>query len=85
MELFLAALIVFLVAMAGMAVGLLRGRALSGSCGGVGPDGEALADCLCELQNAPVCDARKEIIRLARRAEERREAARAEERSAARR
>lgn len=84
MELFLAALIVFLVALAGMAVGLLRGRPLSGSCGGVGPDGESLADCLCELQNAPVCDARKEIIRLARRAEARRDAARADERTATR-
>ncbi len=54
-----------------MAVGLLRGRALSGSCGGVGPDGESLADCLCEMQNAPVCDARKELLALARRKSER--------------
>ncbi|MEL6427855.1 MAG: ApbE family protein [Planctomycetota bacterium] len=64
MKLFLIALGVFGIAVAGMAVGLLRGRRLSGSCGGVGPDGESLADCLCEMQNAPVCDARKELLRL---------------------
>ena len=67
MEVFLIALGVFMLAVGGMAVGLMRGRALSGSCGGVGPDGESLADCLCEMQNAPVCDARKELIALARR------------------
>lgn len=64
---YLIVLTVFLVAVAAMAVGLLRGRALSGSCGGVGPDGESIADCLCELQNAPVCDARKELLALAQR------------------
>lgn len=64
---YLIVLSVFLVAVAAMAVGLLRGRALSGSCGGVGPDGESIADCLCELQNAPVCDARKELLALAQR------------------
>lgn len=67
MELFLIVFLFFLVAVAAMAVGLLRGRELSGSCGGVGPDGEPIADCLCELQNAPVCDARKELIALARK------------------
>ncbi len=64
---YLIALSVFVVAVAAMAVGLLRGKALSGSCGGVGPDGESIADCLCELQNAPVCDARKELLALAQR------------------
>lgn len=67
MQLFLVVFAVFLLAVAAMAVGLLRGRELSGSCGGVGPDGEPIADCLCELQNAPVCDARKELLALARR------------------
>lgn len=67
MTTYLIVLAVFLVAVAAMAVGLLRGRALSGSCGGVGPDGESIADCLCELQNAPVCDARKELLALAQR------------------
>ena len=33
----------------------------------MGPDGESIADCLCELQNAPVCDARKELLALAQR------------------
>lgn len=67
MEVFLITFGVFLLAVGGMAVGLVRGRALSGSCGGVGPDGEPLADCLCEMQNAPVCDVRKELIALARK------------------
>lgn len=67
MTTYLIVLAVFLVAVAAMAVGLLRGKALSGSCGGVGPDGESIADCLCELQNAPVCDARKELLALAQR------------------
>ncbi|MEM9803616.1 MAG: hypothetical protein AAGA20_25085 [Planctomycetota bacterium] len=71
MDLFLAAVAVFAIAIAGMAVGLLRGRELSGSCGGIGPDGEPIADCLCELQNAPVCDARKELMELARKKRER--------------
>lgn len=71
MELYFIVLLVFMVALGGMAVGLLRGRPLSGSCGGVGPDGESLADCLCEMQNAPVCDARKEILALSRRKAER--------------
>ena len=67
MTTYLIVLAAFLVAVAAMAVGLLRGKALSGSCGGVGPDGESIADCLCELQNAPVCDARKELLALAQR------------------
>ncbi len=67
MTTYLIVLSVFLVAVAAMAVGLLRGKALSGSCGGVGPDGESIADCLCEMQNAPVCDARKELLALAQR------------------
>jgi hypothetical protein len=71
MQLFFVVFGFFLAAVAVMAVGLVRGRALSGSCGGVGPDGESLADCLCELQNAPVCDARKELMAMAKRKAER--------------
>ncbi len=71
MQEFIIVFAFFALAVGGMAVGLLRGRALSGSCGGVGPDGESLADCLCEMQNAPVCDARKELLALARRKSER--------------
>ncbi len=67
METFYLVFLFFGLGLAAMAVGLLRGRALSGSCGGVGPDGESIADCLCELQNAPVCDARKEIMAIAKR------------------
>ncbi|MFT6110666.1 MAG: hypothetical protein ACJA2W_003593 [Planctomycetota bacterium] len=71
MDTFLLVFLFFGIGIAAMAVGLLRGRALSGSCGGVGPDGESIADCLCELQNAPVCDARKEILALSKRKAER--------------
>ncbi len=67
METFFLVFVFFGIGLAAMAVGLLRGRPLSGSCGGVGPDGESIADCLCELQNAPVCDARKELLALAKR------------------
>ena len=67
MDTFLLAFLFMGIGIAAMAVGLLRGKALSGSCGGVGPDGESLADCLCEMQNAPVCDARKELLALAKR------------------
>lgn len=67
MDTFLLVFLFMGIGVAAMAVGLLRGKALSGSCGGVGPDGESLADCLCEMQNAPVCDARKELLALAKR------------------
>ncbi|QDV08563.1 hypothetical protein Poly30_41110 [Planctomycetes bacterium Poly30] len=71
MDTFLLVFLFMGIGVAAMAVGLLRGKALSGSCGGVGPDGESLADCLCEMQNAPVCDARKELLALAKRKAER--------------
>lgn len=71
MNTFFLVFLFFSIGLAAMAVGLIRGRALSGSCGGVGPDGESLADCLCEMQNAPVCDARKELLALAKRKAER--------------
>lgn len=61
MKLFLIVFVVMLVSLAAMAVGwIVKGKALSGSCGGVDPDGRPLADCLCELMNKPVCEARKE-------------------------
>jgi len=42
MEILLATAGIFALAMAGMAAGLLAGKSLKGSCGGVG------ADCFCE-------------------------------------
>lgn len=49
METFLAAFAVFALGGLAMAIGvILKGKHLSGSCGGVGPDGESIADCLCE-------------------------------------
>ncbi|MBT3340152.1 MAG: hypothetical protein HOM34_04120 [Planctomycetes bacterium] len=39
---------VFALAMIGMGVGVIfSNRKLSGSCGGVGVDGESIGDCLC--------------------------------------
>ena len=44
-----AAALLWGLAMAGLAIGLiLQRKALSGSCGGVDADGRPLADCLCE-------------------------------------
>ena len=46
---FLATFTVFVTALALMAVGVMvAGKRLSGSCGGRGPNGEPLGDCLCE-------------------------------------
>ncbi len=60
MEALLITFAVFLVAAFGMAIGwIVKGKALSGSCGGAGPDGESIADCLCELINKPVCGSRR--------------------------
>jgi hypothetical protein len=54
---FVAAFVLFLLAVAGMAVGvLLKGKRLSGSCGGRGPDGRPLGECLCARENRPTCD-----------------------------
>jgi len=46
MSIVLATLGIFAIAMAGMAAGLLSGKALKGSCGGVGG-----SDCFCETNN----------------------------------
>lgn len=49
---------VFLLAAIGMALGvLITGKRLKGSCGGVmGPDGQALGDCLCARKGTNACD-----------------------------
>jgi len=45
----IAAFSLFALSIAGLGVGLLfKRKPLSGSCGGVDPDGKPLADCLCE-------------------------------------
>ena len=55
-ETFLAAFVLFAVAMGAMAVGLwVGGKRLSGSCGGRDADGRPLADCLCEREKRDVC------------------------------
>lgn len=57
----------FLTAVLAMAIGyVVRGKALKGSCGGVGPDGKMLADCLCERLKKPICDDRKRTLEAAR-------------------
>lgn len=47
MEIFLATLAFFAVAMGAMAVGLVRGRRLSGSCGGSDLEGRPIGECVC--------------------------------------
>ena len=47
METFLICLVILLVTVAGMSIGLLRGRRVKGSCGGV--SGES---CACSKENA---------------------------------
>ena len=45
----IAAVLLWGLAMAGLAIGMIfQRKALSGSCGGVDADGRPLADCLCE-------------------------------------
>ena len=51
----------FLLAVAGMAVGvILAGKRLNRSCGGVDPSGENLGDCLCARREAEVCPSEDE-------------------------
>lgn len=63
MQVFLIAFVFMVLCLTAMAVGwIVKGKALSGSCGGVDPDGRPLADCLCELMNKPICETRKEEL-----------------------
>jgi|TARA_B100000959_G_scaffold253000_1_gene283518 hypothetical protein len=53
---FLLSFSVFLLAVGGMAVGVVfAGKRLSGSCGGVSSDGEELGDCLCSRKDQELC------------------------------
>jgi len=65
---YLAAFVVFALAVTGMAIGVIfSGRKLSGSCGGVGINGEELGDCLCARKDAEICtsDPGNELVALA--------------------
>ena len=63
MEIFLIAFVFMIIALTAMAVGwIIKGKALSGSCGGVDPDGRPLADCLCEMMKKPICESRKKEL-----------------------
>ena len=48
----------FLLAAIGMALGVMvTGKRLKGSCGGImGPDGEAIGDCLCARKGTNACE-----------------------------
>lgn len=62
MEVFLGAFVFMLLAVCGMAVGVVfNGKKLSGSCGGRLPDGTIIGDCLCEEATQKACAA-KELI-----------------------
>ena len=57
METIFAAFALFVLAVTGMAVGVIvKGKRLAGSCGGRGPDGRPLADCLCAREKRETCD-----------------------------
>ena len=66
---FLLSFAVFVLAVAGMAVGVVfAGKRLSGSCGGaMGADGEPLGDCLCARKQNDLCasDEGNELVKLA--------------------
>ncbi|QDU85013.1 hypothetical protein Pla163_21340 [Planctomycetes bacterium Pla163] len=47
MATFLVTLAFFLIAVGAMSVGLLRGRRLSGSCGGLDKLGQPIGECVC--------------------------------------
>ncbi|QDU67520.1 hypothetical protein [Engelhardtia mirabilis] len=56
MTTFIAAFVLFGTCVLAMAVGVMfSGKKLSGSCGGRGPDGRPLGDCLCEREKREVC------------------------------
>lgn len=58
MGIFIATFVLFALAVAGLAIGVIvKGKRLSGSCGGRGPDGRPLADCLCAREQRPTCPA----------------------------
>ncbi len=64
---YVAAFLVFSLALLGMAVGVIfSGRKLSGSCGGIGVNGENLADCLCARKENDICasDEGNELVAL---------------------
>lgn len=66
MEIFLIVFGAFLFAVLAMSVGaIVRGKALSGSCGGIDTDGKPLADCLCERLRKPICESRKREVEAA--------------------
>lgn len=65
---FLATFFVFMLAVAGMAVGVIfSDRKLQGSCGGVAADGTTLGDCLCEKKKQNLCPSEEgnELVKLA--------------------
>ncbi len=57
MAVFVATLVLFLLAVGGMSIGLLRGRRLSGSCGGVDRAGQPIGDCHCGQTPSNACAA----------------------------
>ena len=65
----LLSIVVFGLAMAGMAVGvILSDRSLKGSCGGeahLGPNGEALSCGACPKQEADLCPSDDPLVSLA--------------------
>ena len=62
MEVFLGAFVLMVLAVCGMAVGVVfGGKKLSGSCGGRLPDGTVIGDCLCDEVKQEACAAKQLI------------------------
>lgn len=71
MQVIVAAFVLFLVALTAMAVGVLvQGKTLKGSCGGRGPDGRPLGDCLCSREEQENCDLKQTVEKLRQEARE---------------
>lgn len=65
---FVAAFVIFGLAVLGMSVGVLfSDRKLQGSCGGVAGDGTTLGDCLCEKKKKNLCPSEEgnELVKMA--------------------
>ncbi|MDP6942074.1 MAG: hypothetical protein QGH51_08635 [Planctomycetota bacterium] len=58
---YLLSFCLFLIAVSAMAVGVIfAGKRLSGSCGGVSPDGDELGDCVCSRKDQELCPSEDE-------------------------
>lgn len=62
MAVFFVTLTFFAIGVAAMSVGLLRGRRLSGSCGGVDQNGAPIGHCVCGKPSDERCSIDPEML-----------------------